>query len=458
MLSRAATSPLTISNGHQFTGLFVEWLADAGMMGGRLRPTDSLPLYLPQQCTGICCTIHPSVNTLTLRHSYGDADFVMRTLLFCPIQLKRLRLDGVDLFDSSNLYMYLGEMAALEELVLSRCTDSISHQSRRSICLPQLQRLHLEGDLYTNANFTSVLELSRPLLFIGYDDFSEDQNLLDPDQTSEQIQRLVSTTTISQATTTSVRPDFLDHYCTLRAGGPMMEYGEVPMDYQLIAWNRKNVEASELISWLREGDFLPMLPSMPAEAGRDRRMSALCATEPNFYITTTMDVAGEPGCCVLTGLRRAFSLRSVVFASIMESSMNVAKDRHRYAFAPENVYLLLLETPSLLVLEMVNVDLGNLILAINPHDNGVPVPDLQELWLENVSFKKGERTATSLDSCLAVRAQKGSPLKKLTLRTCSHIGHEELKKLWDMEGLKVELFESSVTTSTDAWLKTSHEN
>jgi len=142
-----------------------------------------------------------------------------------------------------------------------------------------------------------------------------------------------------------------------------------------------------------------------------------------------------------------------VFASIMESVYTIIEGKHRCVFRGGDIYQFLTEMPSLLVLEMVNTDLRNLILALAHHKDGIPVTELQELWLVSVDFNRDGVSQLCLPSCLATRAKKGSRLKRLVLKKCDHVTQQLLTKLCDLEGLEVNLDESFVSISTDDWLK-----
>ncbi|EIW79604.1 hypothetical protein CONPUDRAFT_166352 [Coniophora puteana RWD-64-598 SS2] len=456
ILSRAGTSPLTISYAgskrDECIAFFAWWLKKARTTEGNFQPNESSRLCLPQQsAVGSRYVSHPSIQTLVLNHMLeNDAGYAMSTMLFCPTHLKRLHLSNIDLFGKSSLYLYLGDMVSLEELVLFDCIPNIDLPSRQPLRLPHLTHIHLDGLLHPSVDFIAMLELSQPLLSVSLEDSS--RGLHDVDRTIEHLQRLIPVTSISPTAASPVQLDFPNHYSALRAGG-QSEFGEHPSTYVLATWDRQRVESLGLISWLRKGE-IPMLPSAPPQRDNDVRMSTLYETDPDLYISSRLEIGGTPDRCVLAALCRIFSLRSVVFASIMEPVYATIEDEHRCAFRAGDIHQFLTEMPSLLVLETVNTDLRDLVLALAHHKDGIPVTELQELWLVNVDFfNRDGMSQPCLSSCLATRAKKGFRLKRLVLNKCNHITQEILTKLCDLEALEVDLDESFVSISTDDWLK-----
>ncbi|EIW79598.1 hypothetical protein CONPUDRAFT_73995 [Coniophora puteana RWD-64-598 SS2] len=377
---------------------------------------------------------------------------VIDCLTFSSCRLTRLHLA------SAYSLEHLGKMDTLEELVLNQCLEWTTDRNMlgvplgtsKKIHLPALQSLHIKDALYCATDFAAELKTTKPLRCLAiedYDDDSRDMNVLSlfhPPEIAMSVREFVTLSTESPRTGAESSSTFPDHYCVLRAKSQWCPGSRSKL--QLIAWRRETTEPSDIVTWEREGK-IPHLPSVRPSTHSHASESVFYKTDPalHFYFPIVADPPVDS--CTLNALRTAFSLHSVVFATIkvcghwrlMDGPFELTRESARAFFA---------ETASLRVLEVYKYSAARLVEVLTPYDGQCALAsELEEIWFEEVDFAE-ETLTDALVLCVTARTASGCSLKKLVLRNCINI---DLQELTTFTGLDVEAKTAQSEAAPQVW-------
>ncbi|EIW81639.1 hypothetical protein CONPUDRAFT_144325 [Coniophora puteana RWD-64-598 SS2] len=348
-------------------------------------------------------------------------------------QLKKLNLMRVDMSFLENVSQVWSGMRALEELTLFG-SFAWCDKLEEPVELPSLKYTHLRGVLRHIGRFLASIRTQSPLRYLAAESDRSVRYL--PSGLPIVFRQLfVDNTLCGEIGKDKYPPDLSAYHCSLQitletTDRHLPNPGAQVAPFQLTGWRRQCTNASEIISWAKEGS-IPFLP----QADRSHQPSGITELDD---LKPAILFSGECAerdqdeihIAVLSGLAQAFSLSSVVVLSLSEGPFLYWPD------AIEAMHQFLRGMTSMQLLDVEGVHLGLITNSLMPRGSNVPAPRLTHLWLTNIDFYARSPfdlyadPAVTLSTCLASR---GRSLSKLCISGCTNMDRQEKAKLQRMD-------------------------